>query len=247
MSAARPIVLVLLPGMHGSGQLFAPLLRELPGNIKPQLVSYPQDRPLDYEGHLEIVMAALPVDEPFVLLGESFSGPLVLMAAARRPKGLCGVILCATFVTWPLPLPVSVAGLLVSLGLFRMKSTHLFLSLLLGKNASEELKGLFADTFTHLTPEVLAARARAVMSVDCTAALRDCHVPLLAMVADHDRIVTGRYPELMHSIRPDTEIVRFKSPHLILQCAATEAAREIQRFVETIIVERNILKEVIDV
>ena len=244
MNAARPIVLVLLPGMHGSGQLFAPLLRELTGCIKPQLVSYPSDRPLDYQGHLEVVMAALPVDEPFILLGESFSGPLALMAAARKPKGLCGVILCATFVTWPVPLPVSIAGLLVSAGVFRMKSTHLFLRLLLGKSASQELKTMFAAALAHLQPEVLAARARAVMGLNCTAALRECHVPLMTMVADHDRIVGGRYSEVMHSIRPDTEIVHFKSPHLILQCAAVEAAQEIQRFVETVTVGCNISKGV---
>ena len=35
------------------------------------------------------VMAALPADEPFVLLGESFSGPLALMAASK-PALVCG-------------------------------------------------------------------------------------------------------------------------------------------------------------
>jgi len=232
MSAIRTITLVLLPGMHGSGDLFAPLLRALPAGIKPQLVSYPPNRALDYPGHLEIVMAALPVDAPFVLLGESFSGPLALMAAARNPKGLCGVILCATFVTWPMALPASLAGLLVSAGLFRMKSTHLFLRLLLGKSASEELTTLFGGTLMHLKPEVLAARAKTVMDVDCTAALRECRVPLLAMVADHDRIVARRSSELMQRVRPDMEIVHFNAPHLILQCAADDAARHISRFVE---------------
>lgn len=233
MSAIRPTTLVLLPGMHGSGQLFAPFVRALPDSIKPLPVSYPPDLALDYEGHLDLVLAALPVDEPFVLLGESFSGPLAIMAAARQPKGLRGVILCATFVTYPPSLPAFVGRLLVSTGVFRMKSTRLFLRLLLGKHPPAELKELFVQALARVRPEVLAARARAVLDLDCTDALRDCPVPILDMVADHDRIIAGRYSEFMHAIRPDAEIVHFNAPHIILQCAPIEAAREIQRFVDS--------------
>jgi len=230
----RPITLVLLPGMHGTGSLFAPFLRELPDWVKPVVVSYPTDRPLDYTGHLDIVMAALPDDRPFVLLGESFSGPLALMAAARHPGGLRGVILCATFVTWPLTLAASVARLLVSLGLFRLKSRRLFVRLLLGRNATDELRALFSGALARLKPEVLDARARAVMDVDCTAALRECRVQLLTMVADNDRIVARRCAESIHRIRPDSEIAHFSAPHLILQCAPTAAVRDICRFMEAV-------------
>ncbi len=234
MNATGQIALVLLPGMDGTGCLFAPFLKELPDWVQPIVVPYPTDQALDYKGHLEIVMAALPNDQPFVLLGESFSGPLVLMAAALHPKGLRGVILCATFVTWPLPLAPSVARLTVSLGLFRLKSHQLFLRILLGRNASDELRSLFSGALASLKPEVLSARARAVMDLDCTAELRECRVPILAMVADHDRIVAGRCPELIHRIRPDAEIVHFKSPHLILQCESVEAVSCICRFMESL-------------
>ena len=41
--------LVLLPGMDGTGALFTPLLREFSSSaVKPQVVSYPPDRPLGY-------------------------------------------------------------------------------------------------------------------------------------------------------------------------------------------------------
>ena len=35
----------------------------------------------------------------FVVVGESFSGPLALLLAARSPPGLRGVVLCATSLT----------------------------------------------------------------------------------------------------------------------------------------------------
>ena len=230
----KPVTLVLLPGMHGSGDLFAPLLRELPDYIRTLVLSYPPDQPLGYSGHLDVVMAALPDDRPFVLLGESFSGPLALMAAARHPKGLLGVILCATFVAWPLPFAPFIARLIVSLGVFGLKSTRLFQRVVLGRNATDELTALFSEAVAKLKPEVLAARAKAVMTLDCTAALRECRVPILAMVAKNDRILTEQCTKLIGSIRPDAEIVDFNSPHLVLQCAPLEAARQICRFVESV-------------
>lgn len=216
--------------MDGSGLLFAPFIRALPEWVTPLVVSYPADRPLDYPGHLEIVMAALPVDGPFVILGESFSGPLALMAAARMPKGLAGVILSATFVSWPLPLPTFFARLIVFLGVFRLKATQLFFRMVLGKNASAELKKLFPRVLARLTPEVLAARARAVMAVNCSKELRDCPVPLLALVSDRDRIVAGRCAEEMQRIRPDMAVVHFDVPHLILQLATAAAVEHVCRF-----------------
>jgi len=233
-TGVRPLNLVLLPGMHGSGQLFEPLLKELPDFIKPLVVSYPPDRPSDYNEHLNIVMAALPLDEPFVLLGESFSGPLALMAAARNPRGLRGVVLCATFIIFPLSVPVSLLRPFISPLLFRIKTTRLFLRIILGSNAPEWLKKLFFETLVDIRPEVLAARATAVLDLDCTDALRECAVPILVMTAGRDRLVPKRKSEMIHAIRPDAEYVEINAPHLILQCAPAAAAGHIRRFAERV-------------
>jgi len=230
----KAVTLVLLPGMDGSGKLFAPFVRALPDHIKPLVVSYPADLALDYAGHLEYVMAALPLDGPFLLLGESFSGPLAMMTAAQNPAGLRAIILCATFATWPLTLPASVARLLVSLGIFRLKSTPLIQRLLLGKNASAELRELFFAALDNVRPEVLAARARAVTTVNCSRELSRCPAPILALVAERDRIVSPGCVEHIRRIRPDTTFVRIDSPHLILQCATQEAVRVITAFLETV-------------
>src|SRR5262249_52151039 len=97
----RPTRLVLLPGMDGTGILLEPLLELLPADLVAKVVSYPANEPCGYEGLLKIVRAALPEDGPFILLGESFSGPLAIIAADARPRGLQGVVLCASFVRSP--------------------------------------------------------------------------------------------------------------------------------------------------
>jgi pimeloyl-ACP methyl ester carboxylesterase len=229
-----PITLVLLPGMDGTGLLFAPFVRALPEWVRPVVVSYPGDRPLDYAGHLEVVLASLPAAGPFVILGESFSGPLALMAAAHKPAGLRGVILCATFVDWPMAYPRLLAELVVAAGVFRLKSTRLFFRIVLGKNASTELKELFPQVLACVTPEVLTARARTVMTLDCAGELRTCPVPVLVLVSDRDRIVASRCSELMQQVRPDLEITRFDSPHLILQLATAAAVERICRFLDDV-------------
>jgi pimeloyl-ACP methyl ester carboxylesterase len=234
MSEKSPITLVLLPGMDGTGLLFAPFLRAMPEWVKPVVVSYPGDRPMDYAGHLEIVMAVLPKEGPFVILGESFSGPLALMAAAQRPAGLRGVILCATFVTWPLAMPVFVARLAVAMGIFKLKSTRIFSRVVMGNGATSELREMFPMVLERLTPDVLASRARAVMDVDCREELRDCHVPVLALVSERDRIVAKHSPALMREVKPDLEMAGFDSPHLILQLDTARAVERICRFLQDV-------------
>ena len=91
------IFIVLLPGLDGTGKLFKPMMQFLPAWIKPVVVSYPEDKPYGYEDLKEIVYKAIPRECDFVILGESFSGPLAIMTAAEKPAGLLGVILCATF------------------------------------------------------------------------------------------------------------------------------------------------------
>lgn len=68
--------LVLLPGLNGSSALFAPLLAEL-GDIECQAIELPEHGPQDYDA-LAQKMAQRLGNAPFVLLGESFSGPLLI-------------------------------------------------------------------------------------------------------------------------------------------------------------------------
>src|SRR5579859_1384445 len=97
-------LLLLLPGLDGTGKLFAAFLRALGPGVESRVVEYSPDEPLGYE-ELELrVRAALPRDRPFVLLGESFSGPIAMRIAAYPPPELAGVILCGTFARNPYPL-----------------------------------------------------------------------------------------------------------------------------------------------
>jgi pimeloyl-[acyl-carrier protein] methyl ester esterase len=69
---------ILLPGLDGTGRLFDPLLKELPADLRAEVISYPTDAILDYAALEQFVEAALPRRDPFIIVAESFSGPLAI-------------------------------------------------------------------------------------------------------------------------------------------------------------------------
>ncbi len=93
---------VLLPGLDGTGRLFAPLLQEFPPEVESHVISYRPDVALGYEKLLQIVQSTL-AQKPFVLVAESFSGPLALQIASTGLNHLRGVVLIASFVSNPRP------------------------------------------------------------------------------------------------------------------------------------------------
>ncbi len=220
--------LVLLPGLDGSGLLFEPFVAALPSTLEPKIVRYPPDQACGYEELLPVVQAALPGNEPFVLLGESFSGPLALMAAAAHPAGMRGVVLCATFVQSPLRWPIVAAALSAVLP---HVPRHVTTRVMLGQQASGELAALFWRAQAQLGPGVLEARVRALLAVDARAAARACPVPLFYLGAKSDRLVTARAFAALARERPDIERSELDGPHLILQAEPRASAAAIARFV----------------
>jgi len=90
-TVSRP-TLILLPGLDGTGKLFSGFVRALGADIDAQIVSYPVDQPLGYAELETLVRATLPADRRFVVLGESFSGPIAIQIGANPPAGLAGAV-----------------------------------------------------------------------------------------------------------------------------------------------------------
>lgn len=224
--------LVLLPGMDGTGRLFEPLLASLPPSLPATAVAYPPDLPLGYDGLLSVVEAATG-DGPFVVVGESFSGPLALMLASRRPVGLRGVVLCTSFVRFPLAVPERWRGV-VRPWVFRFQPLWLLSWVLLGRHGFGRLGRLLREAVRSVSPAVLAARAAAVVGVDVTAELRGCPVPLLYLRAAGDRVVRLGCWEAVRAVRPDAEVAVLPGPHLVLQVSPAESASVLAAFCDRV-------------
>ena len=218
--------LVLLPGMDGTGELFEALLNALGNRHSAQVISYPTDRALGYEELSTIVRNTLPVDEPYVLLAESFSGPIAIMLAAEQHRMLKGLILCCTFARNPRPF-------------WRWSSTvlpaapvpaTLLTFLLLGRFSTASLRTALAKAVAQVSSVVLRERMRAVMGVDVSAMLRRVIAPSLYLRASQDRLVPASASAHIKALLPAVEVQQIHAPHCLLQVAPNEAARAIESF-----------------
>ena len=174
----------------------------------------------------------LPRAGPFVLVAESFGGPLAVLLAARRPAGLVGLVLCATFVASPRPWVGRVVRPLVRPWPFRLYPVykrwrpH-------GRPAAGSWVAA-AEVARRVDPAVLADRVRSVFAVDVRAELAACPVPIIYLRAASDRLVPGRNARLIQSLRPDATVIVIRSSHQALQCQPAECAAAIVRFARSV-------------
>lgn len=224
------ITLVLMPGLDGTGKLFGPLLKVIPSSYEPIILSYPDDRHLSQTELLEYVSAKLP-SRPFVLLAESYSGPLAIQLASTLSSQVLALIVCATFVTNPLSPPLG--WLVRTLGrfLFRLSPpAFLIRHFLLGKEAPVELISLFREALTRGKPEILFSRVHDVLKCDARDALRNCRVPILYLAAKKDKLVGPKSLKEMKAVLATIQEGYIEGPHFILQREPLKAFQRIDDF-----------------
>jgi pimeloyl-[acyl-carrier protein] methyl ester esterase len=227
----KPLPLVLLPGLDGSADLFARFLAAATGALDLRRLPYPKDRFLGYAELEAMVLPSLPRGEPFAILGESFGGPLALRVAQRRPPGLVGVVLVATFHRKPAN-PVIARASALGPAFFRLPlPPHVVRLLLAGGDAPPELVEEVREAVRHVPASVMAARAREALDVDASEALRKCPVPLLFLGGKRDRLLRSTLPSEIRALQPRAEVRMLDTPHLVLQRRPEESMRLIEEFV----------------
>jgi pimeloyl-ACP methyl ester carboxylesterase len=227
------ITLVLLPGMDGTGDLFDPFIAALGGEFSVKVVRYPVTDPLGYAELEAFARGALPTDDPFVLLGESFSGPIAISLAASASQRLQGLILCCTFARNPRP---GLAGFrsVIDFLPIAFAPVRILSHLLLGRFSTPALRTALLRSLGKVTPSALRARLAAVLSVDVSTQLSEVKVPILYLRAASDRLVPPSASELISQCAPATRMVELNAPHFLLQAAPAEAARVVRAFVHEV-------------
>ncbi|WP_190285671.1 alpha/beta fold hydrolase [Montanilutibacter psychrotolerans] len=233
---ARP-VLVLLPGLEATGLLLDEFVTALTARFDVHLLTYPRDRALGYAELTDYVRDRLP-RRPYVLVAESFSGPIALRLAAQGGPDLRGVVLAASFATLPLP----VKPLLSTLASWvspRRVPIGVVSAVLWGRWANSEREALLARSLALVEPTVLSARVRAALSVSVDLAALPARLPLIYLQAACDRLITGSAARRIQRERPSTKLRRFDAPHFLLQVRPAECAAEIEAFVDGLQLSRD--------
>lgn len=223
------LTIVLLPGMDGTGSLFAPFISALGSDFNFVTVCYPTTAGLGYKELEEIARRSLPSEAYFIILGESFSGPIAVALASTNPKGLVGLVLCSTFIQNPRP---RLKGLRVLTDLLPVKLAPVFIYnfFLLGRAATPSLESAIRAALSQVSGTAFRARLRAVLNVDVSAQMKMVRVPVLYLRALHDRLVPLSASSCVARIRPGTQVITVDAPHFLLQVAPREAASIVKTF-----------------
>lgn len=225
-------VLVLLPGMDGTGDLFASFVQALGSTQSVQIVRYPASETLGYAELEAVAQAALPEGRPYFLLGESFSGPIAISLAASNPSQLRGLILCCTFAKNPRPGLGWVQGLAKHVPV--RPPISVLEALLCGRFASPKLRSALAAVLAPVPLTALQARLAAVVSVNVLPELRSLRLPVLYLRATEDRVVPRSASELVLANCSSAQAIPLVAPHFLLQAVPEEAAAVVAKFMQEV-------------
>lgn len=223
-------LLILLPGLDGTGRLMDDFVKALRPDVKGAVVRYPTERPLHYGELREYVRAYLPTEKPYFLLGESFSGPLSVSLAAENPTGFKGLILCCTFVKNPFP-SLSILAPLLSRAPLQKLPMSLVGGAAWGRHGKPRLRSLLEKSLMEVDPSVMRRRLRSVLEVDVSSSLAKINAPILSLRAGKDFIVPSSAGEWIKKSNPRVEETVFDAPHLLLQTFPSAAARAVNKFI----------------
>jgi pimeloyl-ACP methyl ester carboxylesterase len=223
----------LLPGLDGTGLLFRQFVEAIAGSVDTQIIAYPAERPLGYAELATLVREALPRDRPYVVLGESFSGPIAIRLGAGPPAGMMGLILCVTFAKNPYPLFGWVGPWVGSIPVTSLPAW--VREAFMWAAAGTEGARAESELATAMVGEaVLQHRIAAVLKVDETDSLARIRIPTLVLQASDDRVVPRAATEHILRTLSSAELVEIRGPHMLLQIRALECAATVKRFMETL-------------
>lgn len=224
------LIAVLLPGIDGTGRMFGPLIDQLPAWLRPLVLDYPTHEQLSYPELANRLAARLPQDTPFIIIAESFAGPLALLLSETGNPQLKALVLCATFVSNPRPWLSKLAPLVLHEWVMAQPPRKWMARLFVTGDAPEELLDKALAIHKTVSPRVTLRRLQEVLAVDVREIFTHCQIPLLHLYAQHDRLIT-RYPTReLQRLRPDVPSIAIDGPHFLLQTRSAICYRAIEHF-----------------
>ena len=226
--------LVLLPGMDGTGLLLKPLIDCLGSRLETNLLDYPTDEILSYEeiiSHVETILSGY--DEEFVILAESFAGPIALSLAQKGIPGLRALVLVVTFAATPRHFLLNLTRFLPMVRILGMPLPRRFARrMMLGSKAPEEILDSLLKVFYMISPEVFASRLDEMRRL-CLPQ-KEIDLPALYIQATKDRLLPDNAVEDIKALMPHLEIDRVEGPHMVLEVHPQTCARLITGFLNSL-------------
>lgn len=221
--------LVLMPGLDGTGRLFAPLIPLLEPHFDLRVVTYPD---LDsFDDYVECALRQLPAEPGYSLVAESFSSPVALTLLSKR-LDIGPSVLSAGFARSPLAtltrMAVHVPDHMFSIG--ALNEFCLDVDAVDDEDFSET-QPLPLNVTEQLDGKTLKHRISVLSRIDVSALLPAIEAPLLYLYGVRDRIVSEIEASMIESYLPRVTRIDIDGPHLLLQTRPRECVPLIVRHV----------------
>jgi surfactin synthase thioesterase subunit len=209
--------LVLLPAFDGTGLMFDPFIRELKNRFETMVISYPVSGPQDYPTLAQYIRRQIPANEQYILLGESFAGPLVYEIALADTKNCRAAVFVATYLTNPSPLFLKVLSALPARVISWFVSNRLVVRLLtLSHLATSGVAKAIAENFATVEATAVKQRLKSIGSLPANpqSAVK---LPCFYLQAGKDRLVPARKLSDFRRLCSALEVRQVEGGHFILQ------------------------------
>lgn len=217
--------LILLPGMDGTGKLFSPLIN-LITDIDVDVIPLPHEGPQDYDSLTQWVSTKLP-ERDFILLAESFSGPIAANLSRQNNPHLKSVIFVASFLSAPSSWKLAVVRCLPIKFLFKMPGAKFFQkAFCLGWDIEPDLLKLFEFSLAEVSQATLAARLKTLSKLMYLPFVST--LPVVYIQATKDKLVPTLVLQDFVSAYPRMKVIKIQGPHFLLQARAEECAKIIR-------------------
>ena len=222
------LIVCLLPGLDGTGRLYSRLATDLSGDFDVRIFDYPVDEFDGYEGLAEILALRLPLDRPFLIVAESFAGPLAVLLAAARPPGLQGLVIAASFLRNPVARASFLSKILRLLPASVPPPLPVLEAVLMSGWKDVEVRRELEASLRLVKPGVLKARLMATLQVDVREEFQRITAPVLYLRAGRDRLLQSGVEK--DFAMPGVWRIDIEAPHFVFQAVASQAAESIRNF-----------------
>lgn len=221
---------VLLPGLDGTAALFEPFVAEAPSWAVPIPVALPNAQLGSYDAIADGLAHHFADLSKFMLVAESFSGPLAIKIATRYAERCTALILCASFVTSPVPVW---AHRFPWAALFSIRlPTWAIRRYLLEPGSSSALISAVKHAIGSTSPLVLRSRIQLLANLDSSTDLAKLQTPVAYLRATRDRLVSPSTVKVVLDNREDIAVAEIDGPHLLLQTRPARCWAAIERLVD---------------
>jgi len=224
------LIVCLLPGLDGTGRLYDRLAADLAADFDVRVIDYPVDEFGGYRTLAEALAPRLPHGRPFLIVAESFAGPLAVLLAAAVPSGLRGVVIAASFLRNPVARAGLLSRVLRFLPAWAPPPLAVLEAVLMGGWKDAEVRRELEASLRLVKPKVLKARLMATLQVDVRVELKRLTVPVLYLRASRDRLLRSDVEKDFAMPEDRVWRVDMEAPHFVFQAVASQAAEAIRSF-----------------